>query len=139
MGKKLILDVQFLIALKLDLENFMKTNFENKTGWFIGSGIVGAFIASLCCVGPLILTVLGVSGAAVLSKFEVIRLPMILVVVTLFGFAGIVLYRKRKNCEPDSICADPKKFRKMVIFYWIGLAIAILGITSPQWVAWLYS
>lgn len=105
----------------------------------MGGGILASIIASLCCVGPLILTILGVSGAAVLSKFETLRVPMILLVLGFFGVAGIALYRKRNSCEPGSICADPKKFRKMVIFYWTGLVIALLGITSPQWVTWLFS
>ena len=112
---------------------------ENKSGWFVGGGIIASIIASLCCVGPLILTILGVSGAAALSKFEALRVPMIFLVIVLFGIAGFVLYRKRNSCEPGSICADPKKFRRMAIFYWIGLVIALLGITSPQWVAWLFS
>ncbi len=112
---------------------------ENKSGWLVGSGIFASLLASLCCIGPLILTILGVSGAAALSKFEVIRLPMIFFVVALFGAAGIVLFRKRNSCEPGSICADPRKFRKMVVFYCIGLVIALLGITSPNWVAWLFS
>lgn len=112
---------------------------ENKSGWLVGGGILASIVASLCCVGPLILTILGVSGAAMLSKFETLRIPMILLVLVFFGVAGFVLYRKRNSCEPGSICADPKKFRKMVIFYWIGLVIALLGITSPQWVAWLFS
>lgn len=112
---------------------------ENKSGLLIGGGIVASIIASLCCIGPLVLTILGISGAAVLSKFEAIRLPMILVVLALFGFSGFALYRKRNSCEPGSICAYPKKYRRMVVFYWIGLAVALLGITSPQWVAWLFS
>lgn len=115
------------------------SKIENRSGWLIGSGILVSFIASLCCIGPLILTILGVSGAAVLSKFEVIRIPMIGLVLVLFGVAGIVLYRKRNSCEPGSICSDPQKFRKMVIFYWLGLLVAILGITSPQWVVRLFS
>lgn len=114
-------------------------NVENKSGWLVGGGILASVVASLCCIGPLVLTILGISGAAVLSKFEAIRIPMIAVVLILFGIAGFSLYRKRNSCEPHSICADPKKFRKMAIFYWIGLAIAVLGITSPQWVAWLFS
>ncbi len=118
----------------------MKANkIENKSGWLVGGGILASIIASLCCVGPLILTLLGVSGAAVLSKFETLRIPMILLVLVFFGVAGFVLYQKRNSCEPGSICADPKKFKKMVIFYWVGLVIALLGITSPQWVAWLFS
>lgn len=111
----------------------------NKSGWLVGGGILASIVASLCCVGPLILTILGVSGAAVLSKLETLRVPMILLVLVFFGVAGFVLYRKRNSCEAGSICADPKKFKKMVIFYWIGLVIALLGITSPQWIAWLFS
>ena len=118
----------------------MKTaKIENKSGWLVGGGILASIIASLCCVGPLILTILGVSGAAALSKFETLRVPMILLVLLFFSVAGFVLFQKRNICEPGSICADPKKFRKMVIFYWLGLMIALLGITSPQWVALLFS
>lgn len=112
---------------------------ENKSGWFVGGGILASLIASLCCIGPLVFTILGVSGAAALAKFEALRIPMIALVLIFFGIAGFSLYRKRNSCEPGSICADPKKFRKMIVFYWIGLAIALLGITSPQWVAWLFS
>jgi mercuric ion transport protein len=116
-----------------------ENKIENKSAWLVGGGIIASLIASLCCVGPLVLTILGVSGAAVLSKFEAIRTPMIGLVLVLFGVAGFALYRKRNSCEPGSICADPKKFRKMVVFYWLGLLVAILGITSPSWVAYLFS
>lgn len=112
---------------------------ENKSGLLIGGGIIASIVASLCCIGPLLLTILGISGAAALAKFETIRLPMILIVIALFGVAGFTLYRKRNSCEPGSVCADPKKYRRMVVFYWIGLIVALLGITSPQWVAWLFS
>lgn len=112
---------------------------ENKSGWLVSGGILASIIASLCCVGPLILTILGVSGAAALSRFGALRVPMILLVLGFFGTAGFALYRKKKSCEPGSICADPRKFRKMIIFYWVGLAIALLGIASPQWIAWFFS
>ncbi|RME14157.1 MAG: mercury transporter [Bdellovibrio sp.] len=112
---------------------------ENKSKWFVGGGILAAFTASLCCVGPLILTLLGVSGAAALSKLDVLRIPMILVVATLFGVSGYLLYKKKKVCEPGSICADPKKYRKMIVAYWAGLLVAILGITSPYWIPILFS
>ncbi|GAB4025301.1 MAG: mercuric ion transporter MerT [Bdellovibrio sp.] len=111
---------------------------EKKTGLFIGTGIVASLLASLCCIGPLFLTILGVSGAAVLAKFDVIRVPLIILIIANFGFAGFTLYKKRKVCEPDSICADPKKYRKMVIIYWLGLGIAILGLASPYIIAWFF-
>lgn len=113
-------------------------NLENKSNWFVGGGILAAITASLCCTGPLVLTLLGVSGAAILSKLEFLRLPMIGLVVVFFGVAGYSLLKKRESCEPGSICADPIKYKKMVIVYWIGLALAILGITSPSWIVWLF-
>ena len=113
-------------------------NPENKSSWLIGGGLIAALTASLCCVGPLILTLLGVSGAAFLAKFEFLRTPMIIVVVVLFGAAGFYLFRKKEVCEPGSICADPKKYKKMVAAYWIGLILAVLGILSPYWLAWFF-
>lgn len=113
-------------------------NLENKSKWFVGGGILAAVTASVCCIGPLILTVLGVSGAAFLSKLEVLRLPMIGIVILLFGIAGHSLFKKRETCEPGSICADPVKYKRMIIMYWVGLVLAILGITSPNWIVWIF-
>ena len=113
-------------------------NLENKSKWFVGGGVLAAIMASLCCIGPLVLTILGVSGAAALSKLEFLRLPMIILVVILFGVAGYSLFHKRKTCEPDSICADPKNYKRMVIAYWLGLIIAGLGATSSNWIIWLF-
>jgi mercuric ion transport protein len=111
---------------------------ENKTPALVGSGIVAGILASICCVGPLVLTILGVSGAAALSSLDFIRVPMIIVVTVLFAVAGYALFKKRNSCEPGSICADPKKYKGMIILYFAGLAIAGLGITSQYWVVWLF-
>ena len=121
-------------------EDFLERikNLENKSKWFVSGGVLAAVTASLCCVGPLFLTILGVSGAAVLSKLEVLRVPMIIVVILLFGVAGYSLFSKKNSCEPDSICADPQKYKKMVVVYWIGLVIAIMAITSSNWIVWLF-
>ncbi|MAE73532.1 MAG: mercury transporter [Bdellovibrionaceae bacterium] len=113
-------------------------NPENKSGWLIGGGVLASITTAICCIGPLVLTILGVSGAAVLAKFEIIRVPMIIIVVALFGAAGFYLFRKKDVCEPGSICADPKKYKNMVRAYWIGLVLAILGIFSPYWVTWFF-
>jgi len=118
----------------MNLENPL----ENKSSLFIGGGVLAALTASLCCVGPLILTILGVSGAAALAQLEFLRVPMIIIVVFLFGVAGFNLFRKRKICEPGSICADPKKYKRIVFAYWAGLTLSFIGITSPYWLVWLF-
>ena len=114
------------------------SKIENKSGLMIGGGIFAALISSLCCVGPLVLTLLGVSGAGFLAKFDAIRLPMIVIVAVLFGYAGYVLYKKRNSCEVESICADPKKYRFLVASYFVGLILALLFISSPYWVVWIF-
>lgn len=111
---------------------------ENKSGWLIGGGVLAALTASLCCIGPLILTVIGISGAAVLSKIEVIRIPMIFIVIVFFGIAGFALFKKKSVCAPGSICADPKKYKQMIWAYGIGFFIAVLLITSPYWVTYIF-
>lgn len=112
---------------------------ENKSKWLIGGGILAAIGASLCCIGPLLLTILGISGAATLTKFESVRIPLILVVILAFAIAGFALFKKRAVCDPDSICANPVKYQRMVLFYWTGLLIAIFGMTSPYWVVWFFN
>jgi mercuric ion transport protein len=113
-------------------------NIENKSGVLIGGGIVASLIASLCCVGPLILTILGVSGAAALAQLEVLRIPMTIIVIAVFGYTGYLLKKKSISCEPGSICADPRKFKIMVIFYFVGLALALISLSSPYWVVWIF-
>ena len=114
------------------------SKIENKSGLMIGGGVFAALISSLCCVGPLVLTLLGVSGAGFLAKFDVIRLPMMVIVAVLFGYAGYILYRKRNTCEVGSICANPKKYRLLVVGYIAGLILATLLISSPYWVVWIF-
>lgn len=104
----------------------------------VGGGILAAFVASLCCLGPLILTLLGVSGAAAFSKLDVLRTPMIILVIIIFSIAGRSLYQKHNVCEPGSMCADSKKYKKMVIAYWVGIVLAITALTSPYWISWIF-
>jgi mercuric ion transport protein len=114
------------------------SQLENKAPAMIGGGILAGAIASVCCVGPVVLTLLGVSGAAALSKLDFLRWPMIAVVAVVFIVAGRSLFKKKTSCEPGSICADPKKYKMMVIAYWVGLVIAIAGITSIYWINWIF-
>ncbi len=113
-------------------------NTENNSGLLVGGGILAAFVASLCCIGPLILTLIGVSGAAALSKLDVLRIPMTIVVLIIFAIAGRSLYRKRNICELGSICADSKKYKKMVITYCVGIILALAALTSPYWISWIF-
>lgn len=113
----------------------MKKN-ELKEQSLVKLGLASSFIVPLCCVGPLVLTLLGVSGAAILSKLHFLQFPMTIAVLAFFGVAGTSLYKKRHSCEPGSPCADPKTWKRMALLFWTGLAIAVIAISSPYWLIW---
>ncbi|MBY0413186.1 MAG: organomercurial lyase MerB, partial [Bdellovibrionales bacterium] len=87
---------------------------ENKTGIFIG-GILAGFLALLCCIGPLVLTILGVSGAAVLSKFEFLRVPLTIAIAVLFGFIFMkVTSKNNKNDQMQGVKDMKTEIRELV-------------------------
>jgi len=63
----------------------------------LNAGAIGSAIAaSICCLGPLALAVLGLGGGALLLKFEPYR-PYFLIVTALFlGAAFYLTYRRAR-------------------------------------------
>ncbi|MCC7110993.1 MAG: Mercuric transport protein MerT, partial [Deltaproteobacteria bacterium] len=57
--------------------------------------IAAAVLASACCVGPLILALLGIGGGALRVKLEPLRPLFRVVTVALLGTGFYVTYRKR--------------------------------------------
>lgn len=100
-----------------------------------GAGGVGAALASaLCCAGPLIAVVAGVSGAGLAATFDPLR-PYFLGATAAFLVLGfwMVDREERKACEPGTPCADPRTRRRMRIVLWIATGMAVLFATYPSW------
>ncbi|MFQ6105242.1 MAG: mercuric transporter MerT family protein [Candidatus Glassbacteria bacterium] len=101
--------------------------------WGLIGAMSAAVFASLCCLGPLVLLVLGISGAWIgnLTALEPYR--PIFMVVTL-GFLGVAFYKvyetpKEKACEPGSYCASPHAGKRNKVILWIA-TILIAGLLS---------
>ena len=102
-------------------------------------GIIAAIGAGICCVGPLVLLLLGISGSWIssLTAFEPYR-PVFVVTVMLFlGYAGYKIHRPIEKCQPGSVCAIPQTRRRRQIAFWITSLIALVLITSNYWLVWL--
>ncbi|MDD9952089.1 MAG: mercuric transporter MerT family protein [Zetaproteobacteria bacterium] len=112
---------------------------QRKSGWMIGGGVLAALVSSFCCVGPLVLTLLGVSGAGVLAHYGFLRIPMMVLVTLLFAGAGWGLWQRRLACTPGTLCASPRVRQTMVICYLLGLLCALAAMSSPYWVVWLFA
>lgn len=80
----------------------------------IGVGITAAFVASLCCIGPLILIALGLGTASTALSIGAQK-PYFLVLGLLFFAVSIFLfikYRRKSICEG---CTTKEQERKRII------------------------
>ncbi len=73
--------------------------------------LVSGVLASACCLGPLVLGLLGISGAAFAHKFEPFRPYLLVVTYALLGGAFYLTYRPQTTCGPDSACEMPRARR----------------------------
>ena len=95
------------------------------------AGILAAIGASICCVGPLVLLGVGVSGAwiANLTTLEPMR-PWLIGLTALFlGAAFLSLYRPSRTCAPDALCANPAILKRQRLIFWI-VSMLLLGLLA---------
>jgi mercuric ion transport protein len=102
-------------------------------GVWVGS-LLGAFLASACCLGPLVLGAIGVGSlgaAAVLAPFR----PWFLLMTAVFLGVGFFLaYRPiRAACGPDGTCTEPASRRIQRIILWTVTVLTVALATYPSW------
>ena len=108
---------------------------EERTTMLLGAGGVSTALASaLCCAGPLLAVVAGVSGAGLAATVEPLR-PWFLGATAVFLLLGFWLLdrEERKACEPGRPCADPRARRRMRIMLWVATLAAATFATFPSW------
>lgn len=103
------------------------------------ASVVAAVGASVCCVGPLVLLMLGVTGSWIesLTAMEPFRPYLIGVTVLFLGLAFRKLYLVPQPCMPGSTCANPAVLKRQRITFWI-VAILLLGLLAVPWFAPLF-
>ena len=101
-------------------------------------GMLAAVGASICCAGPLILLLLGISGSWIsnLTLLEPYRPIFIVAVLALFGFAGWKVYRPVEDCEPGTACAVPQIRKRRQVTFWLMALAALALVTSNYWIIW---
>ena len=103
------------------------------------AGVLTGIGASVCCVGPLLLLALGISGAWIgnLTALEPYRPLFIGLTVLFLGLAFRKLYVVSQACEPDTPCADPRTSRRQRLTFWT-VAVLTLGLLAVPWLAPLF-
>lgn len=112
-----------------------------RKGWLAAGGMLGAFLASACCIGPLVLLTLGISGAWIgnLTALEPYK-PIFAVIALGFIATGFwqVYFRKSTVCEPGSYCARPASTRITKTALWASLILVVAALTINWWAPFLY-
>jgi len=104
----------------------------NKKG-MLAAGFLAAIGASLCCVAPLVLLMVGVSGAwiASLVATEPYRPALVAVALLFFALAFRHLYLVASVCAPLQAFADPRVLQRQRILFWITVLPALVLLAIP--------
>ncbi|HAL36821.1 MAG TPA: mercuric ion transporter MerT [Polaromonas sp.] len=104
------------------------------------AGGLAALFASTCCLGPLVLITLGLSGAwisklTVLEPYQPIFIGAAL--VALF-FAGKRIWRPAAQCAPGEVCALPRVKRAYKLLFLGVCTLVLLTLVFPLIAPWFY-
>ena len=121
--------------------NSVETQGKSNKHWFAAGGVFGALLASSCCILPLILISLGVSGAWIgsLTALEAYK-PVFIGIAAVFIAAGFwhVYFRKAEPCEDGTACARPDTARLTKAALWISTILVLLALTIDFWAPLFY-
>ena len=105
---------------------------------FVGG--LAAILASTCCLGPLVLVALGLSGAWIgnLTHLEPYRPFFIVGALIALFFAGRQIFRPAQACQPGEVCAVPRTRRIYKIVFGIVSVLVLIALVFPYVVKFFY-
>jgi len=111
--------------------NTIETSKNGQKKLFAAGSVFGAILASACCIAPLLLITLGVSGAwmsnlTLLAPYQ----GYFITATLLFLAAGFwyVYWKPKKDCADGSYCASPTSDRVVKIALWVATALIALAL-----------
>ena len=115
----------------LDLEDARETR---RQGLIAAGGVLGAIAASSCCIVPLALFSLGISGVWIgnltaLSPYQPI---FVLITASFLGYGYYLVYWKPRKAYADiTACARPLPKRIVKISLWVATFLVAAAIAFP--------
>ncbi len=117
---------------------------ERKAGRLVALAVVASLLASTCCVLPLVLVLVGITGAwmSMLVAMKPVTPYAIAVCIGALGWAGWLLFKPAAACKigdapgEDGSCATTRPVARRV-FVVCALLIALL-LSFPQFAPLFY-
>ena len=105
----------------------------------LAGSVIGGTLASLCCIGPLVFALLGISGAAFAQRFAPLRPYFLVASYALLAGAFYSTYRPaRVECGPGEACEMPRANRVGRVLLWIAAVVVVLVTTFPSYSVYLF-
>lgn len=103
-------------------------------------GGIAAIGGSACCVGPLVLVMLGVGGAwgSRLTALASLRLFFIAAAVVSLMFAFYRLHLKTVTCALGDVCRARTVRRRQRVIFWTVTPLAVALMAFPLYAPLLY-
>lgn len=96
-------------------------------------GGLAAILASACCLGPLILVSIGLSGAWIgqLTRLEPFRPLFLAASLIALVFAYRQIYRPAAACQPGEVCAILTVRLAYQWVFWIVVVLVLIAFGFP--------
>jgi mercuric ion transport protein len=105
-----------------------RAHAERKAGRLIAVAVLASLLASTCCVVPLVLVLVGVTGAwmANLQALKPVTPYAVALTIVALGWAGWLVFRPARACDlADGACATTRPLMRRV-FVACALFVALL-------------
>jgi mercuric ion transport protein len=111
---------------------------EGRSALLLGG--IAALLASTCCLGPLVLLLLGFSGAWIgnLTVLEPYRPFFIGAATAALFFAWRGIWRPAVQCRPDDVCAQPRAGQAYRWAFALVAVLVLLALVFPVIAPWFY-
>lgn len=103
---------------------------QARTRLIAGGGILGALAASTCCILPLVLFSLGISGAWIgnLTALAPYKPYFAAATLGLLGYGYYLVYVRPMRACADGSCARPLPNRLVKLSLWIATVLVVAAL-----------
>lgn len=106
--------------------------------WSLITGGLAAILASSCCLGPLLLVMLGFSGSWLsnLTALEPFKPIFLLFALVAMAMAWWRIYRPK--CQDGDVCSIQSVNLTYKLLFWLGVLLIVVAIAFPYVMPFFY-
>jgi len=115
-------------------------NSDRKNGVAATGSVLGAVLVSSCCIAPLVLITLGVSGAWIgnLTSLKAYQPIFLVITVSFLAYGFWRAYGTPKRDCDSGACATSVSDRALKVVLWVATGVVVLAMTADFWAPVFY-